>query len=85
MGKLEKIIDRLQKGSGTITYQELTFLLQKFNYRLQTPGKTSGSRVAFYNSELNDLIRLHRPHPGNELKDYQVKLIKTHLAQNKLI
>jgi hypothetical protein len=85
MGKLEKIIDRFQKGSGTISYQELTFLLQKFNYRLQSLGKTSGSRVAFYNSELNDLIRLHRPHPGNELKDYQVKLIKAHLTQNKLI
>ena len=85
MGKLEKILERLLNGIGTITYQELTYVLQRFNYKPISSGKTSGSRVAFYNAEINDMIRLHRPHPGNELKDYQVKLIRSHLKQNGLI
>jgi hypothetical protein len=31
------------------------------------------------------LIRLDKPHPGNELKDYQIKLIRAHFEQNNLI
>lgn len=85
MGKLEKIIERLLNGVGTITYQELAYVLKKLNYKTLPSGKTSGSRVAFYNPDLNDIIRLHRPHPGNELKEYQIKLIKSHLKENGLI
>ncbi len=85
MSKLEKIIERILNGSGTISYQELTYVLHSFRYKTLPSGKTSGSRVAFYNPDLNDLIRLHKPHPGNELKDYQVKLIRSHLKQNGLI
>lgn len=40
-------------------------------------GKTSGSRVKFINLKANISIDLHKPHPNNILKQYQiVKLIK---------
>lgn len=40
-------------------------------------GKTSGSRVEFINMKENISIDLHKPHPSNILKDYQIlKLIK---------
>lgn len=39
------------------------------------PGKTSGSRVAFINLKTKHIIRIHKPHPGNELKSYQIELI----------
>ncbi len=85
MNKFERIIKRIISGSGTITYSELIFILKKLDYTEIKTGKTSGSRVAFYNENLNDIIRLHKPHPGNELKLYQIKLIHTHLEQKKLI
>jgi len=85
VSKLEKILDRIISSSGTITYAELIFVLSKLGYKEIKTGKTSGSRVAFYNDSKKLLIRLHKPHPGNELKDYQIKLILSHLQQNKLI
>ncbi len=85
MSKFQKIVDRLISGSGTVTYAELVYILSKFGYKEIKTGKTSGSRVAFYNESKRLLIRLHKPHPGNELKEYQTKLIRTHLEQNKLL
>ncbi|MEO6130502.1 MAG: type II toxin-antitoxin system HicA family toxin [Saprospiraceae bacterium] len=64
-------------------YHELKYLLAQFGYAELKAGNTSGSRVAFWNKEKQDIIRLHKPHPGNELKDYQRKLIKSHLQNNK--
>lgn len=85
VSKLQKILDWIINSSGTIIYSELSYVLSKFGYFEIKTGKTSGSRVAFYNKSKKLLIRLHKPHPGNELKDYQVKLIRSHLEQNKLL
>jgi hypothetical protein len=85
VSKLKKILDRIISGSGTITYAELIYVLSKLGYKEVKTGKTSGSRVAFFNDKNKLLIRLHKPHPGNELKDYQIKLILSHLEQNKLL
>lgn len=85
MSKLQKITDRIINNSGTVTYAELSYVLSRLGYLEVKTVKTSGSRVAFYNKTKNLLIRLHKPHPGNELKDYQIKLLKTHLEQNNLI
>lgn len=49
-------------------------ILNNFGFIENTKGKTSGSRVKFINKE-NIIIELHRPHPRNILKPYQIKLI----------
>jgi len=85
LSKFNKIADRIRSHSGTITYNELTYFLGRLGYKEIKLGKTSGSRVAFYNESKEIFIRLHKPHPTNELKDYQIGLIRTHLEQNKLI
>jgi len=85
MGKYERIIERLRSGEGSVTYQELYHVLIKLGYLEKKTGKTSGSRVAFYNPELKHIIRLHKPHPGNELKTYQKIYIKSTLEEIKLI
>jgi hypothetical protein len=85
VSKLQKFLDWIINNSGTVTYSELSYVLSRFGYQEVKPGKTSGSRVAFYNQSKKLLIRLHKPHPSNELKDYQIKLIKAHLEQNNLI
>ena len=85
VSKLQKILDRIINNSGAVTYSELSYVLSRVGYQEVKIGKTSGSRVAFYNQSKKLLIRLHKPHPSNELKDYQIKLIKAHLGQNNLI
>lgn len=41
-------------------------------------GKTSGSRVIFRNVKEKISIELHKPHPSNVLKSYQINnLIKS--------
>ena len=49
-----------------------------------TSGKTSGSRVCFKNSK-NDKIILHKPHPSNIMKEYQIKEIVNYLIDKGLI
>ncbi|HLF64311.1 MAG TPA: type II toxin-antitoxin system HicA family toxin [Saprospiraceae bacterium] len=85
MSRFVRIVARIKSGGGTVTYSDLKHVLNKLGYVEQKTGKTSGSRVAFYQDELIHLIRLHKPHPGNELKQYQIKLIKEELEEKKLI
>ncbi len=47
-------------------------------------GKTGGSRRRFVH-ESAGMISLHQPHPGNELKAYQVELVFEALSQEGLI
>ena len=85
MSKLKKLINKLLNAGSSFTYQELEFLLKKFNYKQKTTGKTSGSRVAFIRTETRHIIRIHKPHPGNELKRYVKKYIIVELKKEGLI
>jgi len=73
MSKEEKLVKRLLSRPKDFTYSELRRLLTFLGYIENQSGKTSGSRVSFYNSRTNHIIRLHKPHPGNELKQYQIE------------
>lgn len=48
-------------------------------------GKTSGSRVAFYNNVTEHIIRLHRPHPTEILKLYQIEQLIEELKKQGVI
>jgi len=60
-------------------------LLTHFGYEKAGKGKTGGSRVKFVHLETKDIINLHKPHPGNILKRYQVKQIIEKLKDLGLI
>ena len=47
--------------------------------------KGSGSRRKFFNHKTGVSISLHQPHPGNELKAYQVRDVLDHLKQEGLL
>ena len=77
MSRKEKLLKRLQSKPKDFTYDEATTLLEQLGFIEYNKGKTSGSRVKLENKQLNIKIELHKPHPGNLLKEYQVlKLIK---------
>lgn len=85
MGKKEKLINHLKSKPKDFTFDELETLLGYFSYSKTNKGKTSGSRVIFTSSENRPAIMLHKPHPGNELKLYQVQQIIEILKQEGLI
>lgn len=75
MSKNEKLLEKLKNKPKSFKYDELRKVMSFLGYEESTQGKTSGSRVAFIHQETKHIIRLHKPHPGNELKEYQIKLV----------
>lgn len=49
-----------------------------------TKGATSGSRVAFIDSQKN-IIQLHKPHPGSIVKVYQLQQVIDTLTERGLL
>jgi len=85
MSKDEKLIKRLISRPKDFTYNELRKILAYLGYTETQSGKTSGSRVAFVNSKDEHIIRLHKPHPNNELKQYQINQIVEELKSRGII
>ena len=85
MSQEEKLIKRLLAKPVDFTYDELRKLLGKLGYKESQSGKTSGSRVAFCNETTGHIIRLHKPHPTNILKQYQIEQIVEELKTRGLV
>ncbi len=73
MSKNDKLLARLLSQPADFTWDELLRVLRQLGYEEQAAGKTGGSRRAFVKAETGVIIRLHKPHPGNVLKQYQLK------------
>lgn len=82
MGTMDKLFKRFLAKPKDFTFDELKRLLQSFEY-LEEQG--SVSRVVFINKILNHKIKLHKPHPGNILKRYQIDLVEQELANKNLL
>ena len=85
MGREEKLIARFLSKPVDFTYNELRKLLKKLGYEESQSGKTSGLRVAFYNEKTRHIIRLHKPHPQNVLKQYQLQQVIDELKTRRLL
>ena len=84
MSRLEKEIERLKSKPKDYTYDEVKNLLNKLGFYENNKGRTSGSRVEFIkNGEVE--IELHKPHPKNIIKPYQIKIIIKKLKDGGLI
>lgn len=76
MGTKEKLIARFKGKPKDFSYEELKRLLGFFGY---SEKQASGSRVVFLNEQKGHKIKLHKPHPVNILKRYQIELIEQEL------
>lgn len=85
MSQGEKLIKRLLSKPKDFTYDELKKLLREIGYEENQSGKTSGSCVVFINKDSGHIVRLHKPHPNNELKQYQIEQIIEELKGRRLI
>ena len=85
MRKLEKLLSRLKQRPKDFTYEEAKTLLESLGFYEYNKGKTSGSRVVFKNEKINEKIELHKPHPRNELKIYQINIIIRKLEEWEIL
>ncbi len=74
MGTKEKIRNRFLKMPSDFTFDEMQRLLEGYGYEKSNKGKTSGSRLIFKNGNKRPIM-LHKPHPGNIVKEYAMKQV----------
>jgi hypothetical protein len=67
------------------SWDELSRLLNKYEYVQNNKGKTSGSRVVFEKNNSDVWLDLHKPHPKNILKPYQMKDVYDFLRRIEII
>jgi len=84
MGQKEKLIARLRSHPHDFTFAEAERLLGLLGFERSNKGETSGSRVRFCSSAYG-VLDMHRPHPGNVLKPYQVRQLIETLERKGLI
>lgn len=84
MGKKEKLINRFVSIPKDFTWDEAKSLLIYLGYSLRNKGKTSGSRVIFICEGRKPLL-LHKPHPGNIMKEYTLRQLLHDLKDEGLI
>ncbi|MDO9161324.1 MAG: type II toxin-antitoxin system HicA family toxin [Methylococcaceae bacterium] len=84
MSKQQKALERLlaQPIPADITWDELKKVLEGFGYK---ELKNDGSRRKFFNKELEAVINLHKPHPGNIVKKVYIGQVIDHLTCKGLI
>ena len=85
MSKDDKILEKLLSKPQNFTYAELKRVLGGLGYTEIQKGKTSGSRVAFINMSDGHIIRLHKPHPNNEIKHYKINKINDELRSRGIV
>lgn len=85
MTKKEKLKHRLLQFPKDFTFEELETILCQLGFKQDNKGKTSGSRVRFYNQEKQLLYLAHKPHPQSIIKEKALKDIVDFLKENKLL
>ncbi|MDE9564005.1 type II toxin-antitoxin system HicA family toxin [Xenorhabdus bovienii] len=82
MGKLDKLKETFLLSRKTFAWSELMSLLNQLGYEKK---EMQGSRVRFYNKEINHTIMMHRPHPENYIKGGTLKAVKDTLKEVGLL
>ena len=80
MGRKEKLRERFLKLPTDFTFDEMQSLLKGYGYEKSDKGRTSGSRVIFKNGNKRPIM-LHKPHPGNIVKDYAMRQVYDDLKE----
>lgn len=85
MAGREKLLRKFLSKPKDFTYNELRSLLRSLGYLETVTGRTSGSRVAFVHEKTKHILRLHKPHPANTLRRYQLDYLESELESTGAI
>jgi predicted RNA binding protein YcfA (HicA-like mRNA interferase family) len=83
MARADRLIDEFRRCRGPFPYKDLVKLLNGLGYR--ETSTAGGSRRRFVHAESGHIIRLHEPHPGNQIKEYMVRQIRAALTERGLL
>ena len=72
MSSSKKLKERLYNLPKDFTWDELVRVLAISGYQEMKSGATSARK---FKDERNHIINLHKPHPGNIVKNYAVKYV----------
>ena len=79
MSRIDKLKAKINDPTKDFTFDEAKILMNHFNFKLTNKGRSSGSRVQFQRGDVK--IDLHKPHPRNTLKAYQIRDLKEGLKK----
>ncbi len=85
MTKKDKLLVRFLSIPKDFTFDELKNLLSSLGYVESNLGRTSGSRVSFYNVSNGHQFKVHKPHPEKIMKRVYLKNIRLQLTIEKII
>lgn len=83
MSRGERLISDFKVCKAAFPYKDLVRLLAQIGFEEKKTG--GGSRRKFVHTVSKQIIRLHEPHPGNEVKDYMVRQVREQLEEQGLI
>ena len=83
MSTKEKLIERFKRLPNDFTFEETIRLFRALGYDLYQKGKTSGSRIMFFNGK--ESFDMHRPHPESIVKRGTLVNIFEYLTSKKLL
>jgi hypothetical protein len=72
MSRQEKLTKRLLTIPKDFTWDELIKVLSFYGFDELNGGKTGGSRRRFVDGK-KTVLRFHKPHPGNIVKEYVIR------------
>ena len=84
MGTKDKLRERFLKMPSDFTFDEMQRLLEGYGYERSNKGRASGSRLIFKNGNKRPIM-LHKPNPGNIMKEYAMKQVLDDLREAGLI
>lgn len=69
MSQIDKLVTKIYSSPipSDMTFRDIAKILSYYGYEQSEKGKTSGSRVRFFNSDTKHKVLLHRPHPDDKL------------------
>ena len=70
MSKKDKLLSQLLGCPNTFTWTDMVKVLTHCGFKTLS---NSGSRRKFVHEETKKIIIMHEPHPGNEVKSYNIK------------
>ncbi len=85
MSRYRKLVARFLSKPRDFTFDELKTLLKHYGYDELPGGRSSGSRAGFFRSLDAHIIRLHKPHPTEILKRYQLDEIEKNFRVKGLL
>ena len=84
MSSIEKLRKEIKCRPNTFDWHDVKRIIKDVGYVESKGGKTSGSRVRFTHTTAAPIV-LHKPHPGNEMKSYAIRLVVDMLEAEGLL